>query len=448
MKKILYMLYKIKICVISNLYILLPARGTYGALYRYKNVFSADKYIKIRNKIFHKVERIIQNKEEKKIRIVMADCTEWATSQIYDYFSRQGLNIAVVLAPFFHGTDESIKKAYSLCREFCENKKIRYLDAYDPDSWKFKIQHVQDIYGDIMIYTNPWMGAYPQEFNIKNVPLTSVTCYIPYGFMLAKHEHEQFNQFSHNMFTHIYCETKVHWQMYAKYCDIGNAHVEYAGYPKMDWYVEQKEIDEKSIWKGLSDDGHKVKIIYSPHWGLSQSGTFMDNGLKILEYAEKHVASTSWIYKPHPLLEKEVIIQEYMNAKEYQAYVERWENLPNAKVYLSGDYSDIFMSSDCIINDSISFIAEYMYTHKPMLLLHNESAQYNDFGEQCKKHLYICDSKDIDGVERFIGAVLAGKDDMKAERENFFKEYLDYYHYHGEKASEYIIHQISNMMGI
>lgn len=118
------MLYKIKICVISNLYILLPARGTYGALYRYKNVFSADKYIKIRNKIFHKVERIIQNKEEKKIRIVMADCTEWATSQIYDYFSRQGLNIAVVLAPFFHGTDESIKKRIVYVVNFAKIRKF------------------------------------------------------------------------------------------------------------------------------------------------------------------------------------------------------------------------------------------------------------------------------------------------------------------------------------
>lgn len=448
MKKVLYLLYKIKIWMMVHFYVLFPSRGTYDKLYCYKNVFTINQYIKIRDRIFRKVERTIQNREKKSIRIIMTDCTEWATDQIYDYLSRRGMDVAVVLVPFLNGTGETIKKAYNLNRKFCESRKIRYLDVYDPESGKLFPEFVKDIYGDVMIYTNPWMGAYPYELNVKNVALSSITCYIPYGFMLAKHESDQFNQRSHNMFTHIYCETKIHWQMYAKYCDIGNSHVEYAGYPKMDWYLKEKELDDALIWKGVSDGEHKIKIIYSPHWIVGQTGTFMDNGLQILKYAEEHTQTTSWTYKPHPLLEREVVAWKHMSAKDYSEYVARWEKLPNAKVYLSGDYSDMFLSSDCIINDSVSFIAEYMYTHKPMLLLSNGSAEYNDFGEKCMKYLYICDSKDIEGIEKFIEDVATGKDEKKAERENFFREYLDYYRDHGESASEYIIHQICNMIGI
>lgn len=448
MKTILYQLYKLKVWMLAQLYVLIPVKGTYHKLYCFKNVFSVDKYIEMRNKIFHRVEKTIQRKERKSIRIVMVDCTEWATAQIYEYFYRRGLDIAVVLAPFFNGADnENVKKAYILSREFCIDRKISYLDAYDTETWRLLPEYVHNIYGDVMIYTNPWSGAYPNELNIRNIPLSSITCYIPYGFMLSKHEQDQFNQISHNMFTHIYCETKIHWQMYAKYCDIGNSHVEYTGYPKMDWYIEKKEIDEKSIWKGLSNNEQKIKILYSPHWMLGHTGTFMDNALQILKYAEEHTESTSWIYKPHPLLEKDLVSWKYMSEKEYHEYVARWENLPNARVYLSGEYGDMFLSSDCIINDSVSFIAEYMYTHKPMLLLSNGSTKYNDFGEACMNYIYISDSKDMDRVAKFIDDVAEGKDSLKMEREKFFSEYLDYYQYHGENASNYIIQRICNMIG-
>lgn len=447
MQKILLLLYKIKVWILTYFYVFYPNMGTYNKLYRYKNIFSVNNYIKIRNRIFSKSEKNIQKKEHKSIRIIMVDCSEWATTEIYDYFHNKGLDVAVVLAPFFHGTSESIKKAYSLCRDFCKSRRIQYLDLYDTESWTLRPAH-HEIYGDIMIYTNPWMGTYPEELKVKNISLSCITCYIPYGFMLLKHEHNQFNQLSHNMFTHIYCETKIHWQMYDKYCDIGNSHVEYAGYPKLDWYLTDKTIDDKAIWKGLSEDFHKIKIIYSPHWILNETGTFMDNGLQILRFAEEHAQTTSWIYKPHPLLEKEVIVQGYMTAQEYQEYVESWNRLPNARVYLLGDYGDIFLSSDCIINDSVSFIAEYMYTHKPMLLLSNGVARYNDFGEECNKHVYICDSKNFQGIQKFIENIIAGKDEMKPDREQFFSEYLDYYGYHNKNASEYVISRISKILGL
>lgn len=445
MRSLLYLLYMIKVWILTIFY---PSKGTYDMLYHYKTAFSAEKYVRIRNKLFGRVERTIQRKKEKSVRIIMVDCTEWATTQIYDYFSTmKGVDIAVVLSPFFNGTDESIRKAYNLCREFCESRRLRYLDAYDTAFWELLPEYVRDIYGDVMIYTNPWMGSYPKEINIRNVPLSSITCYIPYGFMLFKHEQKQFNQVSHNMFTYIYCETEVHRQMYAKYCDIGNSHVKYAGHPKMDWYIEDKKIDDSRIWKGLSENQHKIKILYSPHWILGETGTFIDNGLQILKYAEEHIETTSWIYKPHPLLEKEVVVRGYMTAGEYQEYVARWESLPNAKVYLLGDYSDMFLSSDCMINDSVSFIAEYMYSHKPMLLLTNGSAMYNDFGEECKKYVYTCNSKDIAGIEEFISNIAKGKDNLKVERENFFSKHLDYYGHNEKKASEYINLHILGILG-
>lgn len=447
MQKIIYFLYKIKIWLLSCYYSIRISKGTYKGLYRYKDVFGNDKYIKLRNRVFSSAKRQLAKKEHKTIRIVMVDCSEWCTTDIYNYFHEKGIDIAIVLAPFFHGTEESITKAYNLCKAFCEARNLQYIDAYDSSGWQFSVQNTSDILGDIMIYTNPWMGSYPEELKLYNLPLTSITCYIPYGFMLMKAEQHQFNQISHNMFTRIYCESEAHRQMYKIYCDIGNSHVEFSGAPKMDWYFKEKEIASDSVWNVLGHNSRILKIIYSPHWNIRGGhATFMDNGFQILEYAESHPNTTSWIYKPHPLLEKELIVNNLLSQEQYQAYVERWKNLQNARISLSGDYGDIFLSSDCMINDSISFIAEYMYTHKPMLLLQNDVTQFNSFGEQCVRNVYTCKGNDFNGILRFIENTLHNKDSMKINREQFFDKHLNYYLTNGKSASEYIISEISNFL--
>lgn len=449
MKKVLYLLYKIKIWILSNYYILYPQKGTYKGLYRYKDVFGEAKYIRIRNRIFGRAEKKIHRKKNKSIRIMMAFCGEWCATEIYRYFDEEGMDIAVVLTPYFNSGQENLKKEYIRNREFCEARGFRYIDAFDTETWEFK-GDIRDVQGDVVIYVKPWMAHYAEQTSLYNMPLSSITCYIPYGFLLMKKEQTQFNQRAHNMFTYIYCESESYLEMYDKFCDIGSSHVEFSGYSKMDSFVQDKVVSDKDIWKGLSDDSKKTRIIYSPHWNFGDGfATFMDNGLQILSYAERHPDTTSWIYKPHPHLEVELVHnQKYMSEKEYQEYVERWKCLPNARVCVEGDYTDIFRTSDCMINDSLSFIAEYMYTHKPMLLLQNQNIGYNQFGRECVENVYKCSGKDIEGIVRFIEDVGLGKDDMRETRERFFDEKLNYYSKRGQLASKYIVSRISDMIGV
>lgn len=448
MQKVLYILYKVKIWMLSRWYFLFPSKGTYKGLHRYKDVFGAEKYIHIRNKIFNRAEKGIHKKKNKTIRIIMAYCSEWCATEIYNYFNEKGVDIAVVLSPFFQGAEENIRKEYVRNREFCESRGFRYIDAFDMGDWKLRVD-IRDIQGDVVIYIKPWVSQYAKQASLYNMPLSSVSCYIPYGFMQVKGEQYQFNQPCHSMFTRIYCESEIHRQMYKEFCDIGNSHVEFSGHPKMDPFVQEKDIDDKEIWKGVAENAQMTKIIYSPHWRLSDGyATFMDNALSILGYAETHTDTTSWIYKPHPHLEMEVVSKGYMSAQEYQDYVSRWEKLPNARVYLQGDYTDIFKTSDCIINDSLSFIAEYMYAHKPMLLLQNKNEGFNFFGQQAAENVYTCKGNDMDSVVRFIENVRIGKDDMKTAREEFFNTNLNYYLIKGQLASNYIFSRISDILGV
>ena len=110
---------------------------------------------------------------------------------------------------------------------------------------------------------------------------------------------------------------------------------------------------------------------------------------------------------------------------------------------MEADYLALFDTSDGIINDSISFVGEYMYVDKPMLFLERPEQRFNELGEVLIKAHYKVSGQDYMGIDNFVNEVVVkGNDHMKQEREKIFSEELDYYSDNGIKASEYVYRDI------
>lgn len=79
-----------------------------------------------------------------------------------------------------------------------------------------------------------------------------------------------------------------------------------------------------------------------------------------------------------------------------------------------------------MIHDCASFTVEYLYAQKPVLFqIRDEKVkeEFNTFGQMCLDKHYLAYS--IEETEKFIReVVIAGKDPKKAEREQFYKQYL------------------------
>ena len=86
-----------------------------------------------------------------------------------------------------------------------------------------------------------------------------------------------------------------------------------------------------------------------------------------LELAKKH-PEYSFVVKPHPALRYKCISEKFLTEQEYDDYIAQWNSLENATVYTDGNYFDIFKTSDVLITDSSSFLAEYFYSGKPTTL--------------------------------------------------------------------------------
>lgn len=83
------------------------------------------------------------------------------------------------------------------------------------------------------------------------------------------------------------------------------------------------------------------------------------------------------MFKPHPNLRARVVQAHAFESEEaYDTYLEEWNKLPNACVMQEEDYRSAFATSDGMIMDSCSFIAEYMYVDKPLLFLKRDGQAF------------------------------------------------------------------------
>ncbi len=173
--------------------------------------------------------------------------------------------------------------------------------------------------------------------------------------------------------------------------------------------------------------------------------TFASNYLYFLEIAEKFQDQTVWVFKPHPQLKYKAVREGvFKNVSEWDAYLEKWRKLKNACVVEEGMYHNLFLKSDAMILDSISFLAEYLYVHRPLLVLRKEGQYFNDFGNKLMEVHYSVQGTDKQSIEEFIENVVLNENDvMKNAREKFFIENLDYVDMLGQNAAANIFEHIS-----
>ena len=163
------------------------------------------------------------------------------------------------------------------------------------------------------------------------------------------------------------------------------------------------------------------------------------------EFAKNH-PEMSWVVKPHPLLfNRAVQTKVFPSAKSCEEYFRKWNDLPNSLVYMGAYYQEIFATSDSMIQDSSSFVAEYQYVDKPMIYLTRDTQEHNKLGEEILNASYCVDGKDLDGIAMLIQRVIIDGNDYKAaERKAVFDKYLNYPKYNGMLASEFIYKSIAD----
>lgn len=370
-----------------------------------------------------KALQIIRKKEKVKVAFFLIHESVWKYDVLFDLMLKHpkfepqlfvcpAVNFGMenMLFEMNKSFDAFKKKGYNVIKTY-NNETGEYLDVKKTFS------------PDIVFYTNPYKGLQDYRYYITQFSRT-LTCYVPYAIMTTNYD-AFYNLSFHNLVWRIFSETPIHQKIAVqKQINKGNNNV-VTGYPGFDQLLINKTPDN-TVWK--NKDLTLKKMIWAPHHAmheLNRVSNFLEYFDVFLELAVIYKDKLQIAFKPHPLLRVKLENEPNWGKEKTDEYYNKWINLENGQ-FENSEYADLFLTSDALIHDCGSFMAEYLITGKPALfMVRNESVMndWSEFGEKAVTAHY--QSRNRQQLIDFIENVVLNENDwMKENRHDFVQHNL------------------------
>ena len=370
--------------------------------------------------VIPRIRNKYKNKEKIRVLFLSNEISKWGYDSIYKLFEENALYEPLVgifpLSRSIDGTDRT-QPSQEEQFNFFKNKGFNVISLYKDDLYK----PLKELEPDIVFYQQQW--DLPYEYSPDEISKDALTFACSYSYEVLS-DRENYTKNYHGKLFKYYIEDELNKQRYKKHKGYSN-NCSVVGYLKLDKYLEKNEISVDKYWKNPD----KLKVIYAPHHSLDTSdkdcislATFRENGKFILDYAKTH-PQTTWVFKPHPRFKFVIEKEGIMSNKEIDEYYKEWKKI--GYIYESGDYIDIFKTSDLMITDCCSFLAEYLPTGKPLIRMINpKGIRLNKLGERICSEYYI--SHNNKELEEYMNQLIINKNDFKYnKRQELIKTIID-----------------------
>ena len=346
----------------------------------------------------------------------------WRYQYLYEALSKHTrFNVSVVIIPTNTFSLEQQKSCIDELVKYFSKRNVNYRLG---ESNEGLLDIKSELKPDILFYPQPYLLMFSEQFQYDKFRF-KLLCYCPYAFWTATDDWS-YNLSLHNYAWKLFYSTKLHLEEARNIAFNKGRNVEVVGYPSADNFINHSY---KDIWK--LQKTRKKRIIWAPHFTISSGGlmkqsNFLWMATFMLELANKYMESIQFVFKPHPRLYSELCNHEDWGERKTELYYVEWANKSNAQIE-TGEYIDLFMTSDAMIHDCGSFSVEYHYSGKPVMFVSDDFeklvAEKGKFGQLAMRQHYV--GKNQQDIINFIeNVVLKGDDPMKEGREQFKKDYL------------------------
>lgn len=303
---------------------------------------------------------------------------------------------------------------YERLMEFLEGKGIAFFKGYDIEGRTW-INPLRFGLPDIVFLPQPY--AFTQGFLYHSVFLKHFCdiAIVPYGATIAYLPVAQYQLPVYSNCRFIFLQSEAHKALFADHRPELINRLVVTGHPKMDLY-QVPLPPNKQLWK-LTDA--RKRIIWAPHFTVGDDQTphtfsnffkYYDN---FVRYAQQH-PDVEFVLRPHPDLFSHMVALGLKTREAAEEYRRQFNALPNGQIYSGGDIFLMFRQSDALILDSISFLAEYAPTGKPICFLDSARRQrLNPLGERLLHAYYV--AWDEAEIEEFIERVVLNGDDWRQQ---------------------------------
>ena len=328
---------------------------------------------------------------------------------------------------------------------FFKNKNYPIISAYNEIEKKWI--KLAELNPDIVFFSIPHNMTRKEYY--EDVYLNYLSCYVPYHHEVGSYNGNisQYDEFFHNAQWKIFVSHKCSQDIYKKISHAGGKNVIVTGYPMMEEFFRKNKDKNTKNWKNTDN---RLRVIWAPHHTIGVDylpySNFLEYAESFRRLAEKYKDCIFWSFKPHPELRLKLYAHIDWGKEKTDSYYQYWDEQEFSQLDL-GEYIDLFLSSDAMIHDCGSFLAEYLYLRKPVLYMLNKNNgenYYNHFGLNA---LYSCRiSRNFSDVEKFIWSLISIKEfSITKTHFDFYKlELLPYFD--GKKPSEIILSKIKESL--
>ena len=239
---------------------------------------------------------------------------------------------------------------------------------------------------DFVFVNYPWRRNYPPAYRPERLAEFSRIAYVPYYSMPLVNEPGEtgvaghlYEQKTHQLASLVFTQDPAVVAAYAR-TDRGNAHVHLTGTPKIDHLVQQAAegsgrwpIAARKPGPNQPVAGRNYRIVWAPHHSYSAGwlnfGRFSETYRGMLSIAASH-PEIDFVLRPHPFLFGTLVERGVISARDFENWLEDWNDLTNTTINTDGDYAELFKATDLMVTDGISFIGEYpIVTGRPTVFL-------------------------------------------------------------------------------
>lgn len=358
-----------------------------------------------------------------RVMFLISNTASWKVGPVFSQMlSDPEFDPVAIVCPVVSGMlSRDAQKAANLCAQLLRENGFPFIDMTKMGRTAAR-RRIDEIDPHVVFFTNPH-GLAPKHLHDELLS-TRLTCYVPYNHEVMTYggNQQQYNSKTHNSFWRVFVPHQESKDCYKTARIRSDAGVLVTGFPACEPLLAPDYSSDQSPWKKQKKP--KKRVIYAPHWLWNEKikmATIDTFGESIMRLADKYRDDIQWALRPHPMLWPKLTQDECWGPEKSEAFFSFWQNSDFCQIH-DEDYVPLFRTSNAIIHDSGSFLAEYLYLKKPAMYLVTEQTgvkYFNPFGRRAVAACTV--GRSVDDIERFLIDVLEDTENVDTI-ETFFKQ--------------------------
>jgi hypothetical protein len=364
-------------------------------------------YARMRQK--HKqIATALAGKQSLRVVFLVSDKSVWKVDPLFRaMIDHPRFEPIILVVPYTNRSANSANTTRSGTVSHFAEKGYSVLDSWEAETQSWR--PLSSLKADLLFFANPHNLTLPDYY--ADAFRRYLSFYVPYTLEVTTYKNHvpQYNQRFHNAMWKIYVPHQEAQDLFKQHSGRRDHNVVVSGFPAIEPLAE---VNANSAQKWKPQVADKLKVIWAPHHTIQFEALPLANFLKYSELfvflSERYKDRVQWSFKPHPMLRDNLNQHPEWGIEKTDAYYDFWAKSECSQLD-EGEYAGLFTQSDAMIHDSASFMAEYLYTQKPVLFLvkSNQLSHYlNAFGRDALGASELAYERDH--ITQFIDRLVAG----------------------------------------